>query len=649
MSYALSVFEQREYMTADEWACNNRIMLSTNRLFSYIDTPYLREPTRAFCDIASNYKVVLSCCAQTGKTTAIENCLAWIALYHPKPTLIIFDTKNNSRDFSKTRLRPFLRDQVRLSAFDESTAENRKQDKYKDCFLYSLAPGASLMLGGSTSASDLCSRPVAFLICDEVDRFVDQLAGEGDPLMLAEKRQMRFRDSMALYCSTPTTPQNRITRQYELGTAEEWGCVCTRCKSWFAVRYGGILWDDTPTVACITCGQRYSEQEIIRLEHRYSDPQNPTPTTDRFGRIARSFRITAPLVHAFYSWDFLRTQERNARRLGEGAVQTWQNTTIGEPYVSPQEARIDPGAFADRLCEYDSQTLPAWVFRIVGGADTQDNAIFCELIGISEDGQRVCGIEYRIFKGDPAQLPVWSLYLDWVNSFVGRTVDGRALTVTCIMQDSGGHHTQTVYSMSLANPRLKPCKGRSYTTDGTKEERAILDRMTTRTCVIGHTKTRIPLIHVGTVYAKDIILARANEVIYSDDYTKERWCWPNGIDSGYDFAYFQSLLSNVCIYTEKGHRYSLVEGQHDEALDCRVYALAAYELVKMYMGKLPAVEIVKSQRPADNASQEQTQLQPQRQDPVTQTVPQPQSAPTLQLQPNDPPKIIIPRRRLKPL
>lgn len=644
MGYRLEVFKQRVHETADMWACHNRIMPSTSRLFSYTDTPYLQEPTRAFCDIATTYKIVISCCAQTGKTTAIENCIGWVALYHPKPTLIIFDTLKNSQNFSKTRLRPFLRDQVKIKAFDDSTPENRRDDKYKDVCHFSLAPGASLMLGGSTSASDLCSRPVAFLICDEVDRFVDALAGEGDPIMLAEKRQMRFRDSMSLFCSTPTTPQNRITTQYNLGTMEEWGVICEACHEWFSVGYDGISWDDVPTVHCDKCGRVYTEREIISLEHRFSAPQNPSPTHDRYGRIARSFKITAPLVHAFYTWEYLRHEEMNARRLGESAVQTWRNTTIGEPYIPPTERRNDPGKFVDRLCEYDAETLPPWVWKIVGGADTQDNAIFCELVGISEDGTRICGITYRKFIGEPSQPKVWQDFVEFANGYEAKTADGRRLKITVIMQDSGGHYTQTVYSMSVACPRIRPCKGRSYTTDGSKEERAILDKITTRTCYIGTTKTKVPLVHVGTVFAKDIVIARANEVAYSEDYTKERWIWPDAVNSGYDLAYFESLFSNVCIYTEKGHRYALVEGQHDEALDCRVYALAAFELVRMYSGKLPAVDVAKAQT--------QTQTQEPKKDiakPETlRRVEVPKPAETLAEPPKPEPKKVM-KKRLKPL
>ena len=48
------------------------------------------------------------------------------------------------------------------------------------------------------------------------------------------------------------------------------------------------------------------------------------------------------------------------------------------------------------------------------------------------------------------------------------------------------------------------------------------------------------------------------------------------------------MTSNVEVQTDKGIKYVLAAGAHDESLDCRNYSLCAFELVRQFGKKLPA-------------------------------------------------------------
>ena len=52
--------------------------------------------------------------------------------------------------------------------------------------------------------------------------------------------------------------------------------------------------------------------------------------------------------------------------------------------------------------------------------------------------------------------------------------------------------------------------------------------------------------------------------------------------------YWDELTSNVEVQTDKGIKYVLAAGAHDESLDCRNYSLCAFELVRQFGKKLPA-------------------------------------------------------------
>lgn len=588
--YALSCFDYSDQINAAEWACNNRIMPHTNRLFSFEPSPYFEEPTIYASDLASTCRIIVKTPAQCGKSTLLENFIAWVCLYDPSPSLLIMDTSKNAQNYSKTRLKPFLRDVVHLGAFDERTADNRTEDKIKEVFNFSIGPNANLMLGGSASASDLCSRPIKYLICDELDRWTDQIRGEGDPLLLALKRTMRFR-GIAIFASTPTDPDNRISAHYRIGTMQSWGVICSVCGQWMPVLYDDIKWDGVPNVSCKNCGQCYNEQEIISLKHAYCKPQNEDPFIDKFGRIARSYEVTAPLCHAFYTWNDLRNEEKQALKLDDSAVQTFRNVTLGEAYVPPEIKRQDPLAFTAFRKNYTLQSVPEYVEYVFGGSDTQDNMIALELIGVSADGMRICGLGYYTFPGEMGEPGVWQAYLKFVQGFSCTTTDGRALQVSMVFQDSGGHYTNAVYNMPLFDRRIRPVKGRAYAVEGTKLERALVERVTYRQANTASTAFKVPVVHIGTVFGKDIVLAKLNRMLYDDKF--DLWQWSDDLSMGYDAIYFGMLCSNYCINTKFGHRYELAAGEHDEALDCRVYAMAAAEYFRQWTGKTPEIQAMR--------------------------------------------------------
>jgi phage terminase large subunit GpA-like protein len=55
-------------------------------------------------------------------------------------------------------------------------------------------PGGSLHFVGSNSPTDLASRPKWIILCDEIDKYPISAGTEGDPLKLAEERELSNAD-----------------------------------------------------------------------------------------------------------------------------------------------------------------------------------------------------------------------------------------------------------------------------------------------------------------------------------------------------------------------------------------------------------------------------------------------------------------------
>ena len=162
--------------------------------------------------------------------------------------------------------------------------------------------------------------------------------------------------------------------------------------------------------------------------------------------------------------------------------------------------------------------------------------------------------------------------------------------LVCI--DSGGHRTATVYALSLACPIFRCVKGSSTYAEKRGGERAIVERLTTRTTYIGASKAKIALIFVGTIYGKSRIATEVRKTAYSENPQDEDWIWSDDPLLGYASSqYWDELTSNVEVQTDKGIKYVLAAGAHDESLDCRNYALCAFELVRQFGQKLPALTL----------------------------------------------------------
>lgn len=573
-----SCFQFTERMYADEWAERNVILKDTGR-FRYEVTPYFREPTRAASDLIHTCRVILKTPAQCGKTSLLLNVLGWVAAYDPANALLILDSLKTGQRLSKNRLKPFLRDTCHIAAFQAS-----HKDKSKETTNLSLGTGANLIIGSASSASDLCSTPVKYLFADELDRWTDELGDEGDPLLLAFKRQVRFM-GMAVLTSTPTKPDGRINAHYLLGTQETWCAIC-ECGCYMRVSYDDINWDnDTPTYACPECGQIYSESDIITLPHEYTKPQNNAPYIDKYGRLARSFEITATLCHKQYTWDALKKEERQAKALGEAAIRSFRNTALGETYTPPTEEVLSVYDLRRYSANYTPQNIPRFVERIVIGIDTQDRAFPYLIIGVNSDLSKIAFIQAGMLLGDLRQQAIWADLKNLLSTFRSTTEDGKTKAISLAAIDSGGHFTQDIYALTMLNPRIRAVKGRSH---GYKfKESTIIDRATrvrVKALCSGLGKTDVTFLN--TRFCKDLIYTHLRGKLHGLPIGDE-WVWPIGF--GIDETFFEQLTSEVMAYNSQGnYYYEVIPGRDNHYLDCLVYALGAAEMARLISGQTPA-------------------------------------------------------------
>ena len=568
------IIPKKESVT--EWTVKNHYLKRTGTFLSYKKYEFMRIPTDSMGRLHDTFEVVIMCPAQASKTTAIMNFIGWSLKYQRENILVILDNSNNAQKLAKNRVKPFLMDVCHLL---DDTERQQSADKSNSAVNIALASGVNLMLGSAKSASDLCSQPCAFVLLDEVDRYVE-LSGEGDPVTLASARTKTYRNSMIVCTSTPTVKDDsRIMSQWKLGTAERWGVICPTCQHFFSPLWKDIDWSDPdkPTTACPTCGEVWTESDIISMEHKY-EQTNPSPIHDEYGRIMRSYAINGLLMHDQTTWKALKQLEIAAIQTSESAIQSFYNTRLGEVYERPSEMRIDPDILSRcASCRYDDQSLPSDILSIVISSDTHDDCLYLLTAGFSSDGERVYLIRYDILMGDPDDKHVWAQY-DRLMCEVYKTEDGRYLRPIFACGDLGGHRSRSVALYSLRNPRFRCVRGYRAPNLGTSTcVDPLLNRVSPYKLVEG-VKTTVPVQYVGVSGAKDRLNKWQRLTIAGEQHIfapSVKKCFDLDFWKGMTIEIRDNVGRWVCPYTPSGKGHMA-----NEPTDLMVYAMAAFEMWK---------------------------------------------------------------------
>ena len=502
----------------------------------------------------------------THNTETLINMLGWIVEYDRANTLLIMDTKTSGIALSKNRIRPFLRDVCGLDYSKTASSKGKDNDHSMNAVDLGIGRGANVKIGSSRCAGDLCSTPVKYLLMDELDRWQQEIRGEGDPISLAFQRQLRFR-GMTVMCSTPTLEDGRINKYFKQGTCETWCAVC-KCGAFMPCRWSDIDWTDPsePTIACKECGQVYTEMDIKGLDHEYSPPANADPFKDNFGRIWRSFEVFGTLCHSFYSWKSLRDYEIQALKTGEASYQSFVNTRLAEIYKPRDELSVElPALMRECRDDYSPYDLPVEVDFLCAGIDTHDNCLFVEVVGFSKDGREHWGVEYFVAPYDLQSQGGIRDCLEMLATKAYARVDGVELKIALSFIDSGGHRTNEVYTMAARSSRMMAIKGVASSRD--KQDPLI--RKLSKVSLNGNVKGKTHLLVLGVNAGKDALFDMEVRTITGD---RCLHYWAGG---GYDKTYFAGLLSEKKV----GGKWIAPQrgSTPNEPLDCRVYAMAAAE------------------------------------------------------------------------
>lgn len=534
--------------------------------------PYQKEIMDAITNIHIK-KVVIMSAAQVGKTDAmVLNPIGYYVHYDPSPIMVIQPTIDMAEKFSKEKLSPMLRDTPVLAE-----RINEKSRNSGNTITQKIFPGGNITIAGANSPTGLRSHTMRILLADEIDGYPPSAGTEGDPLLLAAKRQTTFWNKKQVDISTPTIKgASRIEIEYENSSKGEWNVPCPHCGKLQPLVWANVIFDkdDLSEIryVCSECGTISSEAEwkehYIDGKFVHADPDNPV----------KGFHLNT-LASTLTGWNemvekFIVAQEQ-VKKGNVELMKVWVNTELGETWEEDGE-QIEDEDLLKRRERYNCE-VPDEVLYLTAGVDTQDDRFEIEVVGWGPEYES-WGIKYAVLYGDNSDVEkqVWKdLDVFLAQSFT--KADGSKLKIvrTCI--DSGGHRTNQVY---------KFCKARIdrgiFAIKGSSNSAAEYIQKPTK-----NNREKAYLFTLGVDTGKSLLMQRLKVEKEGPGYCHFPKDELNKSYSprGYDEKYFKGLTAEKqVLHYKKGKavfEWKLKDsGEHkrNEALDCRNYATAAIEI-----------------------------------------------------------------------
>ena len=505
------------------------------------------------CSDSEIPEVVVMAGAQLGKTEAILNIVGYHIDNNPCPILVLQPTLDMAQAFSKDRVAAGL---LRSTPCLHGKVKDPRARDSGNTTLHKVFAGGALTMVGANSPSGLASRPIRLVLCDEVDRYPPSAGTEGDPIQLARKRAATFWNRKIIMVSTPTNKgSSRIEDAYENSDQREFYVPCKHCHHEQTLVWGHVKWEDndpeTAKYLCEECGVLWTDSD-----RRWSIRNGKWIAHKEFHGVA-GFRISG----LYSPWTPLSDGVRDflAVKKNPEQLRVWVNTYLGNLWEDPGEV-IDEMMLADR--REPMTYVPDSVVLITAGVDVQDSRLEISYIGWARDDESFV-IDHEVLYGDPSTPQLWNT-LDTALYRQFETESGNILAVRAAAVDSGGHFTQAVYAFCKKNwaRRIFAIKGVGG------EGKPIAGRPSKSNSL------KCPLFSVGVDTGKDLIFARLRIQEEGPGYVH--------FNEKLSDEYFRQLTAEKIVTRyHKGFKKRVYEKfrARNEALDCMVYAIAAYAII----------------------------------------------------------------------
>lgn len=555
-----------------EWANEKRVLNQRSSAepgrWRTSRTPYLRAIMDDLSDHSPVQTVTFMKSAQVGGTECGNNWVSYIIDHAPGPAMVVQPTVDLGKRWSRQRLAPMIEDmeclQAKIKPARSRDSGNTTLSKEFD--------GGLMIITGANSAAGLRSMPVKYLMLDEIDAYPHDVDSEGDPVELAEKRTKTFSRKKIVKISTPTDKAtSRINKSFEEGDQRRYHVPCPHCEEKQPLEFKHLHWtkdengDHDPAsvqYACVHCGGLIPEHHKTWMLENGEWIAEGKPNDKHHSYHINS--LYSPL--GWGSWSDLVSKFLKAKSNRE-LLKTFTNIEEGLPFEEETD-KVDHATLQDRAEPYPLGACQLGDLVLTGGVDIQDDRI--EVVTYAHNATSHRAIDYRVIWGSPEHTDTWRLLDDYLQAPFSHP-SGAELIIKAAAIDSGGHHTQKVYDFCRLRKRRHVIAVKGHSQKG----KPILGKPSAVDVSIhGKTlKNGAEVWMIGTDTAKNQIFGMLRQADPdADGYIHFSDQLPDG--------FFKQITSEkLATRYVKGfpvREWIKPAGARNEALDCTVYAWAAF-------------------------------------------------------------------------
>jgi phage terminase large subunit GpA-like protein len=551
-----------------EWAEQNVRIPTGNAIpgpIRFDNAPYQREPM----DMATHpacYRISLMWGAQVGKTQ-LALCLQGYGIAHePRSQMMMQPSQGDLTTWLETKFNPMVDANPVLQSL---LAKPRSHEGVNNQRMKSY-PGGFLMFAWAGSTKTMRGRSAPWIVADEIDGYGG--TPEGDEVQLLWQRAATFGDQRLLVeISTPTIKgESRIEAAYDQGDQRHFYVVCPHCDEHQALSWNQVSWErddegnhkpETAGYACKHCGTLWNDGERIAAIR----------TAEQVGagwKAAKPFR-----GHASYHLNELYSCFRRLRDIVQsfldkkaaGDLQSFINVSLAETWEEQGE-QAEPHVLMQRAESFRAP-VPSGGVVLTTGIDMQQDRLEMETVAWGY-GDESWSVDYTVLWGDPLQDDVWRDLDDYLAT-TWTHESGAQLGIVAACLDTGGSsgYTQRAYEYARGKTgrRLFAIKG-----VGGWDRPVVTAPSRKKT---GRGQRKVDLFTVGTDEAKLTVMRRL-----AVEQAGPGYCH---IPAEREAEWFHQLTAEKLVTKYiKGipKREWHQTRPRNEALDCRVYAYAAFKI-----------------------------------------------------------------------
>lgn len=553
---ALKTLKPPEKMNMSDWAEKHRILDTKSSAipgpWRNSVTPYLIGIMDEFNNVQTE-EIIFVKPTQVGGTEVLQNALGYFVMQDPSPCMVVYPSQDLAEHVSENRLQ-------KMFEVSKSMAEKFLPNKSE--MLELQFEGMFVTLEGANSPASLSSKPIRYLLLDEVDKYPGASKKEADPIRLSRERTKTFSNRKIFMASTPTLRTGHIWKAKEdADVVKHYKVPCPHCGEFIELKFKNIRWAkkeevesladraETARYVCQECGCFITDKHKAQMlrEGRWEIVTQRT----KFPRKVCFWMNTlySPFVRfSEIAKEYLTTKD------DPEAYQNFINSWMAEPWEDTK-LKTNADMVLERQTEFNENIVPDWAVMLTAGVDVQETSLYWTIRawGPYLTSQNIAHGQALNFKA-----------IEKIMNLEFKRDNGEVLLVQLAGVDSGDQ-TDDVYEFCARNSEWAiPVKG----VPG------------------GHSHFRLSTVNRNTSSAHGMQLLLVDGGKYKD-MIASRLAKPNGEGSwmvyqGCDMEYAEQVTAEHKIRI-KGSKQLVWVPKTSHAdnhyLDCEVYSMAAADVL----------------------------------------------------------------------